>query len=73
MTGDFNLDTLKENQGTKVHHIENFYLLKQIIGESTRVTLSSSTILDHIYICNHTVTAMSGVLLIPISDYYPIL
>ena len=72
VTGDFNYDTSKENQATKVHHIENSFLLNQIIDEPTRVTPSSATIIDHIYISNHIVPAMSGVLPIPISDHYTI-
>ena len=48
------------------------YLLTQIIDQPTRVTSSSNTIIDHIYISNHISPLSSGVVPISISDHYPV-
>ena len=71
LTGDFNYDLSKGNHN-KVTEIENLYLLTQIIDQPTRVTSSSNTIIDHIYISNHISPLSSGVVPISISDHYPV-
>ena len=69
--GDFNYDTSKYPH-TKVQAIENSYLLSQIIDNPTRVTPSTKSIIDHIYISDHLSPISSGVLSICISDHYPV-
>ena len=51
--GDLNYDFLKGNDKIKISEIETLYQLNQLIHTHTRVTDSSKTIIDHIYLRNH--------------------
>jgi exonuclease III len=47
--GDFNFNCLTSD-GTTVNILQNTFDLKQLITTPTRITLDSSTLIDHIYI-----------------------
>ena len=71
--GDFNLNLMSSDK-SKLNIIEtmcNLYGLKQYIQEYTRVTDSSSTLIDHIY-SNMSTVHESGVVKTTISDHYMI-
>ena len=70
--GDFNYDALNKDTKAKIIDIENSYQLSQIITQPTRVTLSSSTLLDHVYVSNHLIPSNSGVLASTFSDHFPV-
>ena len=70
--GDFNYDALNKVTKAKIIDIENSYQLSQIITQPTRVTLSSSTLLDHVYVSNHLIPSNSGVLASTFSDHFPV-
>lgn len=75
LTGDFNIDllkdsgsTLKEDWASICENIE----LTQVIEEPTRVTETSSTLIDHMYVSDLQVIA-SKVVKCGLSDHFPIL
>ena len=70
LLGDFNYDSLKTSDSTKISDIEESFELKQQIIDPTRVTLNSSTIIDHIYVSVSLQNVTSGVLPITVSDHY---
>ena len=51
--GDLNYDYLSAAGKLKFSEIENSFLLNQVIKDRTRITLNSSTLIDHIYVSNH--------------------
>ena len=56
----------------KTEHLENSFMLKQIIAEPTRVTPTSSTLIDLLLISRHLHPTYSGVLHQCLSDRYGI-
>ena len=72
--GDFNIDykmdeSLHENQ---INHIENLFLLTQMINKPTRVTTSSSTCIDHLLSSIPQKHILCDVATISMSDHYMI-
>ena len=72
--GDFNLNCYNDgyNCHKKIEHLENSFMLKQIIAEPTRVTPTSSTLIDLLLISRHLHPTYSGVLHQYLSDHYGI-
>ena len=64
--GDFNYGR------SKVQFIEHSFLLKQIIDNPTRITNTSQTLIDHMFISNHLTPSVSGVLSTSFSDHLPV-
>ena len=71
--GDFNIDySLKSvKKRYKLSTLESKFNIKQLINDFTRVTHSSSTIIDWIY-TDSQVISLSGTLDINISDHLPV-
>ena len=69
---DLNYDLLKGNDKIKISEIETLYQLNQLIHTYTRVTDTSKTIIDHIYLSNNIISPASGVLNISLRDHYPV-
>ena len=72
--GDFNIDLLKpsptRNNWTEIY--SNFEL-EQIIDRYTRVTETTATLIDHIYVSTSLKTLQKCVVDYSISDHYPVL
>ena len=68
LMGDLNYDALKPGELIKIHQIESSFLLSQIITQPTRITVSTSTLIDHIYITDSLTPVNSGVLPVALSD-----
>ena len=72
--GDFNFCWLKINSNMNI--MKNFtqlldmYNFKQLIDKATRVTETTSTLLDHIYTNNKDIVSQSGVIETGISDHF---
>ena len=65
LLGDVNCDLLTENPTcytVKMCEIAVKYNLKQLITEATRITETSRTLIDHIYVSCHDKVTKSGVL-----------
>ena len=61
ITGDFNLDTLKETSNRKIADICQHFKLEQLITEPTHFTESSSSVLDLFFTSNKNSIIMSGI------------
>ena len=73
LAGDFNLDVLCPQKMPKVwFNLMEIYNLHQIINEPTRITDSSKTLIDHIYVTNVETVQESHVVKYSISDHYPV-
>ena len=72
--GDFNVCLLKNNSGfwNRLTQMLNIFNLQQLIDKPTRVTPTSSTLLDHIYANNSNNINQSGVIETGISDHFMI-
>ena len=71
--GDFNVDlTQKEEKGNELLRLTESYGLLQLITTPTRITNTSSTLIDHIYtnVCAHYI--QSGCIEAGISDHLPV-
>lgn len=68
--GDINIDLLKCNEETKMlANLELTFSIKQIITQPTRVTLTTKTLLDHIYVSNVNYIVQSGVFSLTTSNH----
>ena len=76
LLGDTNCDLSETNIPNSPYHVKSIkdiyatYGLKQLIKEPTRVTVQSSTLIDHIAVSNADNIVESGVLKITLSDHY---
>ena len=73
LLGDTNCDLSDANSPCHVKSIKDIYAtygLKQLIKEPTRVTVQSSTLIDHIAVSDTDNIVESGVLKITLSDHY---
>ena len=68
--GDFNIDLLQPKP--KWTNLFKAYGLDQLINVPTRVTNSSKTLIDHIYVDLFTVVKEVSVIPIGISDHFPV-
>ena len=71
--GDFNVDlTQKEEKGNELLRLTESYGLLQLITTPTRITNTSSTLIDHIYtnVCAYYI--QSGCIEAGISDHLPV-
>ena len=73
LMGNFNFDFLCQSKVPRrwVNMLET-YNFQQIIKDPTRVTATSKTLLDHIYVTNSETVHESHVIKYPISDHFPI-
>jgi hypothetical protein len=69
LLGDFNIDFLNEIPLRWLHVYES-YGFSQIISEPTRITSSSSTLIDHIYVNRPECVKEADVCKISMSDHY---
>ena len=69
--GDFNVCLIKSKGklGSIYRQLLNFFSSKQLINEPTRITETSSSLLDHIFTNNSEKNYQSGVLNIGLSDH----
>ena len=75
ITGDVNIDLLKTNHDIKISHYFNTLNslgCSQIIAHPTRITATSSTLLDHIYTNNSSQHTNSHAIISDISDHLPV-
>lgn len=70
LMGDFNIDMTKSNKSWK--DITTVFNMSQLINTPTRVTPSSSTIIDHLYSTDSKHVIETCVPVIGISDHFPI-
>ena len=73
LLGETNCDLSDANSPCHVKSIMDIYAtygLKQLIKEPTRVTVQSTTLIDHIVVSNTDNIVESGVLKITLSDHY---
>lgn len=71
--GDFNIDLLKYNKHNKTSlFVDNMISngMLPIINKPTRVTHTSATIIDHIYINNFTKDSNGGIILTDVADHF---
>ena len=61
LTGDCNLDTLKENSYRKIYDLCQQFNLEQLINEPTHFTENSSSVIDLILTSNRNSIILSGV------------
>lgn len=69
--GDLNIDYATKKSAKELIALEREFGLKQQINTPTRVTQQTKTVIDHIY-TNSSKVRGSGVLMINISDHYPV-
>ena len=69
--GDFNLD-LRMNTNRKWLNLIELFDLSQLISQPTRVTETSSTIIDHVYTSHPENISESFVSHYSISDHFPV-
>ena len=73
MLGDFNLNQLERNNTTvQMDNICLTYSLQQLIDLPTRVTETSSTLIDLIFVSEQSYVLLSGVIPMAISDHFGI-
>lgn len=72
LMGDLNLDYLckRSTSFKKITLLERTYQLTQYIDSPTRVSMNSTSLIDHIYSNSHLVCG-SGTLNLNLSDHYP--
>ena len=70
LLGDFNIDLFKSNCVWR--SIVSLFGLKQLIQTATRVTSSTSTLIDHIYTNNLNAVLDPTVPRVSISDHFPV-
>ena len=75
LMGDINIDLLSD----KVDKLKKSWIdlttnleLNQIINEPTRVTYSTNTLIDHIYVTNDLPVLQSATIKYGISDHFPV-
>ena len=71
LMGDFNID-INTCMNSKWSHLVQLFDLTQLITEPTRVTQTSSTLIDHVYTINPATIAESFVSQISLSDHFPV-
>ena len=75
LLGDFNIDLLKYNKNQKTQKFLNLLLSNGFyprIDKPTRITDSTATLIDNIFVNVHTDSIVSGPWLVDISDHLPI-
>ena len=72
MFGDFNINMFKESNYGKWKTMYVSFNLKQIITEATRVTASSSTLIDHVYVTQGINIVETCVPKLALSDHFPV-
>ena len=70
LLGDFNLDVFKSNPASA--STLSLFNLHQCVHAATRVTLTTSTLIDHIYVNNPDKMIRTYVPNTSISDRYPV-
>ena len=68
LLGDFNENLLCDN--SFACRLQTDFHLSQLIDESTRVTKSSATLIDHVYCSHKSIISLSGVANIHLSDHH---
>ena len=71
LMGDFNID-LNTSTNNKWIHLIQLFDLSQLVTEPTRVTETTATIIDHIYVSNPENISNCFVSRLSISDHFPI-
>ena len=70
--GDFNFDILSNKVPSKWVYLKNIFNLSQVVSTATRVTRSSSTLIDHVYTNEPENINFVNVPNYSISDHYPV-
>ena len=74
LLGDFNIDLLRVNSNARVEeylHTMECVGMQQIIASPTRVSSTTSTLIDHIYTNCTSNTIHAGVIETDVSDHFP--
>lgn len=69
--GDLNIDYANKKSAKELMSLECEFKIKQQIRIPTRVTKQTKTMIDHVY-TNSTKVRCSGILIINISNHYPV-
>jgi hypothetical protein len=69
---DFNIDLMSDKIPLKWIHLKNNFNMSQIVSDPTRVTNSSSTLVDHVYSNQPENVDFISVPKYSINDHYPI-
>ena len=70
--GDFNVNKFKDDCHEKeLRLLMNTYSLNQLVTQPTRITSSSSTLIDHLYVSNTDCVREHFVSPLAISDHFP--
>ena len=67
--GDINCDLLSESNANALLNVSDVYGLRQLITEPTRVTPSSSSLIDLIFTDQPDLVSFSGISHVGISDH----
>ena len=71
--GDFNVNKFKDDCHEKdLSLLMNTYNLNQLVTQPTRITSSSSTLIDHLYVSNTDCVCEYFVSPLSISDHFPV-
>ncbi len=73
LMGDFNVDLCQGERVSKLVDITESFQLTQVIDEPTRITQSSQTLIDHIYVTDLNKIVDSKVVQWDLSDHFAIL
>ena len=74
IVGDFNIDLLQFQQHEQTNDFLELSLsfgLLPVITKPTRITSTSATLIDHIWVRNKSDVHLAGIILSHISDHYP--
>ena len=73
VTGDFNINMLSlDNRKQNFLHMTECYGLRQLINRPTRVTSTTSSLIDHIYTNISSYNIQSGCINVEIADHFPV-
>ena len=70
--GDFNIDLMSDKIPLKWTHLKNIFNISQIVSDPTRVTKTSSSLVEHVYSNQSEHIDFISVPKYSISDHYPI-
>ena len=70
--GDFNIDLMSDKIPLRWTHLKNIFNMSQIVSDPTKVTKTSSTLVDHVYSTQPENIDFISVPKYSISDHYPI-
>ena len=74
ITGDINLDVMKDEHNTRIYQdILQYFQCQQLVTEHTRITSTTKTLIDHAIVNSKIKTAEAHVISASIADHLPTL